>query len=602
MVNIAKHMEISAKLFPRQIAILFEGQVITYEDLQASIARFAAGLKGLGVERGDRVAIYLPNIPAFAIAYYAAQAVGAIAVSVNTRCTRDEVRFVLGDSSAKAVVTTGELRAHIADDELPALTHVVVAEGDRGDDLSMNAIMTESSQQWSASDMDRHDPAVILYTSGTTGMPKGATLSQGNVISNVWSFVHNCGIQKSDRILLQLPLFHCFGQNALLNSAVLAGATLVLQRGFRPDTALQAIEDHEVTMLFAVPTMFSTLVDRATPGQFRSVRYFFSAAASLPMELERRWQEKFGRVITQGYGLTETSPFASYNHFQQYRFGSIGTPIENVEMRIVDPQSGRSAPPGEPGEIAIRGPNVMLGYWNRPVDTAKVVRNGWFHSGDIGTMDEDGYFYIVDRLKDMIDVGGMNVYPVEVENALYAHEAVAESAVYGVPDSLMGEQVCAAVVLKPDCNATTDELVRYCAARLADFKVPRVVEMLSELPKNPSGKILKRVLRERAASRKETENSNAFAQAYSGADSSERRQMLRHFLADQVARVLKVPVEQIDPCEPLTDLGLESLMAVDLATRIRGGLGIEFTALSLVGGSTLNQVVDALVSAKASTH
>jgi len=296
-MNIANHLVGAAKLFPRRLALLFEEQEWSYESLHESVARFATGLRGLGVGRGDRVALMVPNIPGFAIAYYATLWVGGIAVSVNTRATRDEVAFILDDASIKAIVTTEELR-----DRIPSVVHgrswpVIRVEGEAGGDLSLGQMQCEAPMAVPPEDMDRDDPAAILYTSGTTGTPKGATLSQGNLVSNIWSFVHNCGIRFHDRILLQLPLFHCFGQNALLNTAVLAGATIVLQRSFRPDSALRAITESEVTMLFAVPTMFAAILDRAEPAQMKSVRYFFSAAAPLPGEVQRRWLEKVGRKV-----------------------------------------------------------------------------------------------------------------------------------------------------------------------------------------------------------------------------------------------------------------------------------------------------------------
>jgi long-chain acyl-CoA synthetase len=595
-MNISRQIESVARLFPASVAIHYEGTDTSYSALQASIAGFAAGLRQLGVRPGERVAIILPNIPEFAIAYYAVLSVGAVVVSMNSRSTQDEIRFILNDSTATAVVTVGDLRGQVPDADSGQALRVIVADGARDGDIAMESRVLPSSTHAPATDRERHDPAVILYTSGTTGAPKGATLSHGNIVSNVWSFVHNCGFRVEDRILLQLPLFHCFGQNALLNSSLFAGATIVLQRTFRPETALRAVEERAVTMLFAVPTMFATLLERATPGELRSVRYFFSAAASLPVEVERRWHEKFGRVIHQGYGLTETSPFASYNHAHQYRLGSIGMPIENVEIRIVDVETGLEAPPDTLGEIAIKGPNVMLGYWNRPEDTARSVRNGWFHSGDIGFADRDGYLYIVDRLKDMIDVGGMNVYPVEVENALYGHWAVGEAAVFGVPDPLMGERVCAAVVLKLDAAVTADQLAAHCGVTLADFKVPRSIEFLTELPRNPSGKILKRVLRQRAPTGSPASNSDSLAAAYYAADGAQGRLVLREYLHTFLTSKLELSSEQIDPREPLTDLGLESLMAVDMAARIRGDTGLDVTALSLASGATLEDVVGTIAA------
>jgi long-chain acyl-CoA synthetase len=305
--------------------------------------------------------------------------------------------------------------------------------------------------------------------------------------------------------------------------------------------------------------------------------------------------------VTQGYGLTETSPFASYNGFLQHRPGTIGTPIENVEMKVVDVTTGADVAVGELGELVIKGPNVMLGYWNKPVETAQVLKNGWFRSGDIGRMDADGYFQIADRLKDMIDVGGMNVYPVQVENVLYEQGEVAEAAVFGIPDELMGERVCAHVVLKPGSAATAEQLLGFCRERLTDFKVPRVLELVGELPKNPAGKVLKRVLRDKAAPERRTPASE-FTAAYFGAPVEGRRQVLIGLLTAELAAKLDLPASAIGPEEPLTDLGLESLMAVDLGTRLRALLGVDFSVLVMVNGGTLNSLTNALAKTLDEAH
>lgn len=596
-MNIAHLIEQAARLFPDRPAFIFEETTISYTELDRRASKLAYVLQEMEIGKGDRVALFLPNIPAFGIAYYAIQKLGAIAVSINARATEAEVGFILEDCGAKMVFTTEAMRPNVSEGKLPNIKHIIITEGNAGQDLEMmETLLQNANSPLSAISVDRDDPAVILYTSGTTGMPKGATLSTGNVISNIWSFIHNCKITKEDRILLSLPLFHCFGQNALMNSGLAAGATLVLHRAFRPDAALTSIQEDAITMFFAVPTMFLALMDRATPEIMQTIRYYFSAAAKLPEEIERRWHEKFGRAIMQGYGLTETSPFASYNGFFQNRHGSIGVPIENVEMKIVDVTTGEDLPPETLGEIVIKGPNVMLGYWNRPAETAEVIQNGWFHSGDIGRMDGEGNFYIADRLKDMIDVGGMNVYPVEIENVLYRHNAVAEAAVYGVKDTLMGEQIWAKVILKKNEHVDRETLINFCIKHLANFKVPRFLEFVDELPKNPAGKILKRVLRDQASEQKFIPKTDA-AETYYNALLGERRQVLQNFLATELSKTLELTIDQIDPDEPLTDLGLESLMAVDLSARLRILLGIEFSAMVLFGGSTLNKLTDILVAA-----
>jgi long-chain acyl-CoA synthetase len=277
-----------------------------------------------------------------------------------------------------------------------------------------------------------------------------------------------------------------------------ACATIVLERRFEPEKVLKTIADYGITLFFGVPTVFIKLLNlNVCNSGLRSVRYYFTAAASMPVEVAQKWYSKYGMVIYEGYGLTETSPFSSYNHDLKYKVGSIGTPVENVEMKIVN-LNNESVTPGEIGEIVVRGPNVMLGYWNRPDETANVLKNGWFHTGDIGRMDEDGYFYIVDRLKDMINVSGFKVYPAEVENVLYQHPAVAECAVYGVPDPVKGEIVKANILLKTGEAIAEEQIIAFCCERMAAYKIPYSVEFTDSLPKNGTGKVLKRLLREEA--------------------------------------------------------------------------------------------------------
>lgn len=498
-MNIAHNIERACRHFPHKTALTFEERRYTYRSLHDLVNQFANVLTGMKIKSGDRVALFLPNIPEFAIAYLAAQKVGAIAVSVNAMLKQDEVQFILADSSAVAVVTTGELRAMISSDRLPLLRHIFIAEGEQRNDLDMYALMGKASTRARAQNLHPETPAAIVYTSGTTGFPKGAVLSHGNVLSNAYAKVHYCGMKPTDRMQLFLPLFHCFGQNAILNSAFLACATVVLQRRFVPEQALAAITEQAVTMFFGVPALFIRLL-HMTPHSydFSSIRYFFSAAATLPEEIARRWHELYRHYIYIGYGLTETSPFASYNHDLCYKFGSVGTPIENVEMKVMSLDGGKEVEPGTPGEIVIRGPNVMLSYWQRPEETAQAIRDGWFYSGDIGTMDEDGYFYVVDRLKDMINVSGFKVYPAEVENVLYKHPAVAETAVYGLPDAIRGETVNAQVILKEGHETVREEdLITFCRENMAVYKAPHKMQFVQTIPQNGAGKILKRVIRDK---------------------------------------------------------------------------------------------------------
>lgn len=495
-MNISRSVECGRRLSPDKPALIFGDETHTYRELEETASRVANGLLKLGVTRGDRVALFLPNIPSWASFYLGTLKIGAVAVSLNPALKADEAGFILNDCGAKAVVTTEALRRNVPTEAMPLLRHCLIADGSAGEGcIPFRKLVEGASGRADAVEMEPDSPAAIVYTSGTTGFPKGAVLTHGNVVSNVEAKVRCLGIRPDDRLLLFLPLFHCFGQNAVLNSGLGAGATLVLHQKFDATEVLRSIRDDGVTMFFGVPTTFILLCEQASEADMRSVRYYFSAAAPLPPEVEKRWQQKFGLPIHQGYGLTETSPFASYNHRFRHKPGSIGTPIEGVEMKIVDPDDGRELPPGAAGEIVIRGPNVMLGYWNRPEETAQAIRNGWLHTGDIGRTDADGYFYVEDRLKDMINVGGLKVYPAEVENVIYEHPAVSEAAVYGLPDALLGESVAAIVVLKPGHAPAEAEIISHCRRGLSAYKVPSAVEFVESLPKNPSGKILKRVLR-----------------------------------------------------------------------------------------------------------
>jgi long-chain acyl-CoA synthetase len=496
-MNISRSVECGRRLSPDKPALIFGEEVHTYGQLEEAASRVADGLSKLGVGRGERVALFLPNSPSWVYSYLGILKIGAVAVSLNSTLKAAEAGFILDDCGAKAVVTTESLRRNVPAGDLPLLEHCLIADGDAGEgDIPLRQLVEGAAGRAEAVEMEADSPAAIVYTSGTTGFPKGAVLTHGNVVSNVEAKIRCLGIRPDDRLLLFLPLFHCFGQNAVLNSGLGAGATLVLHHKFDASEVLRSIRDDGVTMVFGVPTTFILLCEQASAADMRSVRYYFSAAACLPPEIERRWQQKFGLPIHQGYGLTETSPFASYNHQSRHKPGSIGTPIEGVEMKVVDPDDGRELPPEAAGEILVRGPNVMLGYWNRPDETARVIKDGWFHTGDIGRADAEGYFYIEDRLKDMVNVGGLKVYPAEVENVIYQHPSVSEAAVYGLPDPLLGESVAASVVLKPGLAPAEEEIVALCRRRLSAYKVPSAVEFVASLPKNPSGKILKRVLRE----------------------------------------------------------------------------------------------------------
>ena len=596
-MNICEHLTVTARLFPDKEAVVFEGQRYTFADLER-LSQFAAqSLNQAGVVRGDRVAIWLPNVPAFIIWYYATLRIGAIAVSISTRLAAAEVAFAISDCQAKVLITLPESLDHM-DVEIPDCIAKCIAAAESGDVGESDEVSASSSESATWIETEPDDAALILYTSGTTGFAKGATLSHMNVRSNVHAFNHLCNMQPTDRILLAVPLFHCFGQNALLNSALNVGATLVLQRKFDLGEAKQLIADQRVTQLYGVPMMFQLIHDSCEPSDLSSVNYCFSAAATLPIQTSRRWQEKFGMPIYEGYGLTETSPFASYNHRLKFQPGSIGMPIDSVEMKIVDTETGRTCPPGQLGEIAIRGPNVMIGYWNRPGDTEQAIRDGWFHSGDIGRNDNDGYFYIVDRVKDMIAVGGQKVYPAEVERILLDHPLVAEAAVVGHSDEVFGERVIAFVVtaeaVDQNDEMLANEIIQFAGGSLANYKIPRRIVFVDELPRNPSGKILKTQLREidlqsltrsseMPSNESTTEPSMALAKNTVAPTLRKQleqahvnsRQDIANVFVQALVRAITGTDAPLDPETRFLDAGLDSLMIVEMSSQIQVEVGPE---------------------------
>jgi len=496
-MNLAEPLHRWARETPEHPAILFEGRTLTYAALDAAASRLAHALRAQGVGAGDRVALYLPNVPEFAIAYYAAQRLGAITVSINAIFRSAEVEHLLVDSGACVVFTLAEIAGFVPRERCPALRHVVMLD-------DWLAAVPADAGVVAPVERRAQDPAALLYSSGTTGFPKGVTLTQHNIDSNVATAAAASGYRRDDRLALFLPLFHVYGQNYILNAALRAGATVVMFRRFVPDTVLESIARDRITMFFGVPTIFIGLLGMdLSRWDLSSIRYEMSAASTMPEEISRRWAERFGRRVHEGYGLTECSPFACYNDAVEHRFGSVGRAVEGFEVAIHD-EHGRELPRGGWGEIVIRGPGVMAGYWNRPQETAEALRGGWLHSGDIGRMDDDGYVYIVDRVKDMINVSGFKVWPAEVEQYLYRMPVIQECAVYGLPDPAKGERVAVAVVARPGSGLTGDQVIAYCRDNLAAYKVPARVDIVDELPKSATGKILKRMLREQSASHPRT--------------------------------------------------------------------------------------------------
>jgi long-chain acyl-CoA synthetase len=488
--NLAGVLAETAATQAGRTAVKLDDTELTYGMLDEGSARVAGMLRSKGIGPGDRVGIMLPNVPYFPVVYYGILRLGAAVVPMNVLLKAREVEFYLRDPEAKVVFAWHDFgEAATAGADAAGAEAVLVKPGQFEELLGQAEPVTE------VVDRSGDDTAVILYTSGTTGTPKGAELTHDNLLSNVETILETLiQMRDHDVVLGALPFFHSFGQTCALNAAVKAGATLTLLPRFDPDKALEIIDRDRVTIFEGVPTMYVGMLhsSRADEADTSCLRLCVSGGSAMPGEVMRTFEEKFGCTILEGYGLSETSPVASFNHPDRERkVGSIGTPVAGVEMKIVD-EDGAEVERGEVGEIAIRGSNVMKGYWRKDEATADAIKDGWFHTGDMGRVDEDGYFFIVDRKKELIIRGGYNVYPREVEEVLYEHPAVAEVAVVGVPDDTMGEEVGAAVKLKDGEDVSAGELRDFAKKELAGYKYPRRIWFVDELPKGPTGKILKR--------------------------------------------------------------------------------------------------------------
>jgi long-chain acyl-CoA synthetase len=490
MTNLAKNLIETTGVHAGRVAVRVDDAAMTYRALDEASARVAGLLRERGLKPGDRIGIMMPNVAEVPVVYYGILRAGGVVVPMNPLLKAREVAYYLGDSGAGLVFAWHAFADEARSGAEQAGAELVVVDEAGFPDLLASAAAAEE-----VTDRGDADTAVILYTSGTTGQPKGAELTHGNLISNVEvSKTDIARARPEDVIFGGLPLFHVFGQTVALNVAVAAGACLTLLPRFDPAHALRIIAGHSVTIFEGVPTMYVALLHQPDRADYdtSSLRLCVSGGAALPVEVLRGFEEAFGVPVLEGYGLSETSPVASFNHpDREQKPGSIGTPIRGVQMRVVD-NSDHEVAQGEVGEIVISGPNVMKGYWQRPEATAEAVRDGWFHTGDLARVDEDGYFYIVDRKKDMIIRGGYNVYPREIEEVLYEHPAVAEAAVIGLPHSSLGEEVAAAVVLKPGATASAGELRDYVKGLVAAYKYPRHLWIVDVLPKGPTGKIQKR--------------------------------------------------------------------------------------------------------------
>ncbi len=489
MTNLADNLTRTAEQHGDRPAVKLDDLVVTYAELQDGARRVATLLKSKGVGPGDRVGLVMPNVPPFPVVFYGALAIGAVVVPMNPLLKGREVKYYLEDSGASIVFAWKDM----AEEAGKGASEVGIECVEVGPDFA--EVLAGHDPDEEVVDRDDDDTVVLLYTSGTTGQPKGAELTHHSMSTNAATSAETLvELTEKDVVMGCLPLFHVFGLTCGLNASILKGACLTLLPRFDADKALTMVARDEVTVFEGVPTMYAGMLnaDGADEADMSSLRTCISGGSAMPVEVMKKFEEKFDCVVLEGYGLSETSPVASFNQPDQERKpGSIGTEVRGVEMKLVDDDDA-DVEQGEVGEIVIKGENVMKGYWGREEDTAEAIKDGWFHTGDLAKVDEDGYFFIVDRKKDLIIRGGYNVYPREVEEALYEHDSVAEVAVIGIPDDDLGEEVGAAVALKSGEDVSVEDLRAFAKEQLAAYKYPRVVWIVDELPKGPTGKILRR--------------------------------------------------------------------------------------------------------------
>ncbi len=504
-MSVASILAETAHRMPDNVALIFNGQEIVYRELWDQTRGYAGALRELGVGPGDKVAIMIPNVPDFPRAYYAVLALGAVVVPIHALLKASEIEYVLRDSGSKLLICAAPLLAEGAKgaalagvDTLSVLVPDELVEQLPFPRLEDAAATAEPIVSYAP--RDPIDTATILYTSGTTGKPKGAEGCHFSLIEQVNVLISGTlDLYPTDRILGCLPLFHTFGQTCVMNMGFRAGAAIVLVPKFDAATALQLLNAHQCTVMTGVPTMYIALLEAAKTNPERPpLRYGMSGGAAIPVAVIERMKEVYGIDVHEGYGLTETSPVASFNHRgRPTRVGTVGQPIWGVDVEIADAEVDdaiRLLPRGELGEIVVRGHNLMKGYLNLPEANAEAMVDGWFRTGDLGTKSDDDYITIVDRKKDMIVRNGYNVYPREVEEVLSTHPAVALVAVFGVAHETHGQEIMAAVTLMPGTETSPDELVVFVQERVAAYKFPRRVEILELLPLGPSGKVLKREL------------------------------------------------------------------------------------------------------------
>ncbi|MDY0406217.1 fatty acid--CoA ligase family protein [Virgibacillus sp. 179-BFC.A HS] len=507
-MNLSDQLHETARHYPEKIAYIFQGQQTTYQELEKAVSQFACQLHALGC-KGDHIALILGNSPHFIIGLYGALRIGAVVIPINPQYTPNEIAYMVRNGDVKLLVTMDILLEKVENiaNQLADVHHVIYCESKSGlnfDHLNISSklksftdMMKTPVNPFEWPKLHDEDVALILYTSGTTGKPKGAMLTHKNLYSNAKDTADYLQISGSDRVIAALPMFHVFCLTVSLNAPLMNGGTVLVMPKFSPQESFRLARQYKATIFAGVPTMYNYLLQsgKGSKADLASIRLCISGGAAMPVSLLKNFEKTFDVIISEGYGLSEASPVTCFNPLDRPRKpGSIGTNIVHVENKVVD-ELGEEVPCGEVGELVVKGPNVMKGYYKMPEETASTIIDGWLHTGDMARMDDEGYFYIVDRKKDMIIVGGYNVYPREVEEVLFSHPQVAEAAVIGVPDPDSGEAV-AAFVVSNDATLTVEELQNYCTGHLAKYKVPTRIEFLKEIPKNTTGKILRRSLRD----------------------------------------------------------------------------------------------------------
>ena len=499
-MNLSKNLETSAFHFPDKPALMDGKTVLSYRQMDIESNKIAAALLKMGVTPGEHIALCAPNSNSWLCFYFGTLKAGAVAVTLPYAMTRNELAPVLKDCRPRIVFTDDK---RIPDLEKTAGIDIIISETGK---TSYDMLILNETGEFKSIDREPDDTAAILYTGGTTGVPKGVMLTHRNIMASAVNVSRCERSHENDRALCFLPLNHVFAQHHIMNATIFSAGGLVIQSSFNMDALLKAIGDFSVTKLYAVPTVYIRLLSLPDlKEKLGSVRYCFSAAASMAKEVVKEWKIKTGLDIFEAYGMTESASLVTFNHYHSHVVGSVGTAAPDIEIQIQD-ENGKVLGSNEPGEICISGPNIMKGYLNRKKDTKAAFRGRWFLSGDVGYLDEHGYLYIVDRIKELIITGGENVSPREVEEVLYTRHEIEECAVIGLPDKEYGERIVAYIVPRPGQEIDPSSLKAYLKTQLSPFKVPKEFISVSELPKSSTGKLLKRELKRQVAENKEDKN------------------------------------------------------------------------------------------------